>query len=182
VLAARRVDAGLSQHQALDWPSPHDVRVDDFVHVGEGYAAIPHRFGIDHQVWAMLALVQASGLIRPHSAFQSALCQFLLEQFLQFGLGPRIAAPPRMPWWALVSANENMFLKLGHENNVQDGAELWRCTQTPNRVISTRLSFLALRGICSHLKSRKSRFLASKSGGMTMVGLKRNGDGWIKAE
>jgi hypothetical protein len=31
-----------------------------------------------------------------------------------------------MPWRTLVSADENMFLELGHENNVQDAAKILR--------------------------------------------------------
>jgi hypothetical protein len=50
----------------------------------------------------------------------------LLEQLLQLCFSIWIAAPARMPWRTLVSADENMFLELGHENNVQDAAKILR--------------------------------------------------------
>jgi len=62
----------------------------------------------------VLALVQASRLVCPDSAFQPAFSQLLLEQFLQFRLGLGIAASAWMPCRPLVSTNEDMLLKLGH--------------------------------------------------------------------
>ncbi len=130
MLAVRRVDAGIAQHQPFDWFPSHNVRLDDFIHVGERHSAIPHTFRINHDVRAMFALVQATGLIRPHFSFQSALRQLLLEEFLQFRIGRRIATSPRMSRWPLVPADENMFLKLWHGNNVQDEVKFLRCPKT----------------------------------------------------
>jgi hypothetical protein len=130
MLATRRVDAGIAQPQPLDWFSSDNVGLDDFFYIGEGHAAIPHAFRIDHDVRTMFALVQASGLIRSHSSFQSALRQLLLEHFLQFGVSRRITASPRMSRWALVPTDENMLLELWHQNNVQDVAKFRRRPKT----------------------------------------------------
>ena len=124
MLATGRVDAGIAQPQPLYWLASHDVRIDDFIHVGQRHPAIPHPIGIDHQVRTVLALVQAPRLIRPYPAFQSAFRQFLLEQFLQLCSCRWVAASSRMSCRPLVPADENMLFKLGHGNNVQDGGIL----------------------------------------------------------
>jgi hypothetical protein len=120
VLATRRVEAGIAQPQPFDRLLSHNVRLDDFIHIGQSHSAIPNPFRINHQVRSMLALVQTSRLVRPYPSFESTLRQPLLEQFLQLRFRRRIAASPRMPRRALVPANENMFLELGHGENVQD--------------------------------------------------------------
>ena len=66
VLALRRVQAFISQPQSLHRPPAHNMRLDNLIHVGQRHAAIPHRFRIDNEVWAMLALVETAGVIRPH--------------------------------------------------------------------------------------------------------------------
>ena len=120
VLTSRTVDAGLAQHQPLNGLSSNDVRVDDLVHIAECHAAVPDPFRINYQVRTVLALVQTAGLIGSNFSLQSALCQFLLEQFLQFRLSGRITASARMSGRSLVSADENVSFKLGHSENLQD--------------------------------------------------------------
>lgn len=72
VVAILGVEAGFGNHQSFNRLSLHDVRVDDFVHIGERDPAVPDGIGIHHQVRTMLALVKAAGLIGPHFSFQSA--------------------------------------------------------------------------------------------------------------
>ena len=69
VFAALRVDALWAHEQALDWLSSHDVGVDDLIHVIERDSPVPDGFGIDDQVGAVLALVEASGLVGANSSF-----------------------------------------------------------------------------------------------------------------
>jgi hypothetical protein len=112
------IQTGIWQSQALYWFSSNNVRFDNFVHVGGGYAPVPDGFRIDDQVGTVLALIEATGLVGSHSFFQSALRQLLFEEFLQFGFGFRIAASSRMSRRTLVSTDEDMLLKLGHDENV----------------------------------------------------------------
>jgi len=115
VLASGRVDAGVPQTQALDRNSAYEVRVDDLLDIVGGDSAIPDPIRIDHDVGSVFALVQASGLVCPDFTLKAALGQFLLEKLLQRGLTRWIAAAPRMSIWPLIPADENVFLKLGHE-------------------------------------------------------------------
>ena len=55
------------------------MRLDNFIYIGESDSAIPDRIGIDDQIRAMLALVQAARLISPNSPLESTRCQLLFE-------------------------------------------------------------------------------------------------------
>jgi hypothetical protein len=120
VFATLGVDAGVFHHQPLHRLSADDVGVDNLIYVRQLHPAIPDRLRIDHQIWTVFALVEAARLVGPDFAFQSTLGQLLLEQFLESSVARRIATAAGMPLRPLVSANENVLLKLGHEKNVQD--------------------------------------------------------------
>jgi hypothetical protein len=111
-----------------------NVGVHDFIHVSQSDSAVPDRFGIDHEIRPMLALVQASRLVGTHSALQTALGQFLLEQLLQLGLLRWITTSPGMSWRAQVPADENVALEFRHTNIVQE----WRRVALGVMLISTR--------------------------------------------
>src|SRR5215471_14563575 len=102
------------QEQSLNWSAGDDVRVYDLIDIRQGDRAIPHCFGINDKVWSMLALVQATGLVRPHSAFEPKLGELLFEALLQFCIPARVAAPARMPRGTHVPANEDVPLKFRH--------------------------------------------------------------------
>jgi hypothetical protein len=68
----------------------------------------------------MLALIEAAGHIRTHPFLESTQSEFLFEQVLQLGLAPGVAAPARMSGFALIAADEQMLLELGHNPNLQD--------------------------------------------------------------
>jgi len=120
VLAIGSVDAGIGQHQALDGFAANYVRVDDLVHIGGRYAAIPDGIGIDDQVGSVLALVKAAGLVRAHFPLQATLGQFLLKKLLEAGCSAGITAAAGMSHWPLIAADKDVFLKLRHPDNVQD--------------------------------------------------------------
>lgn len=114
MLTCFRVEAVFGETQALDGPPFDDVRLHNLLDIGFADMSIPDRFGINHNVRSVLALVEASGLIGAHAAFQPMLGEFLLEDLLQPRFRSRIAASPRMARGALVSANEDMSFELGH--------------------------------------------------------------------
>jgi hypothetical protein len=116
------VQTGVGEAQALDWLPAYDVDVDDFVHVGFGHETVPNCIGIDDKVWPVLALIEATSLIRAHRALQSALSQLLLKQLLQLALSERIATSARMARRPLVSANENMLFEFWHRAIFSDFA------------------------------------------------------------
>lgn len=119
MLAARRVDAPVSQSQTLHRFASHDVRVDDFIHILQLYSAVPHRIRVDHQVRPMLTLIETARLVGADSPFQAAFCELLLEQLLQFNLSLGITASARMSSRPLVPADEDVLLKSGHGGSVQ---------------------------------------------------------------
>jgi hypothetical protein len=59
-------------------------------------------------------LIQASGFVRAHQRY-SALGQFCFEKSLQLALARGIATAARMPYFALIHANENVLFELWHQ-------------------------------------------------------------------
>ena len=114
VFAGWGVQTGIRHAKPLDRPAANDVRFDNFIYIGFGDEAIPDRFGINDDVRSVLALVEASGLIRPYAAFQPSLRQFLLEKFLQTAFGGWVARSSRMARRTLVAADEDMFFESWH--------------------------------------------------------------------
>jgi hypothetical protein len=121
------VEAFVGNEEALDGPSVDDVRLDDLVDIVGGDAAVPDRVRINDDGGAVFALVETSGHVGAHALSESAESQFLFEEELQLGLACRITAAARVPGIALIAANEQVLLKLGHSINLQDSeAELRR--------------------------------------------------------
>ena len=87
MLTAVGIEARFGELKPFHGLSPDDVRLDDFIHIGFGDVTIPDGVRIDHDVWSMLALIEAAGLIGANLAFQAALRKLLFEQLLQLGLG-----------------------------------------------------------------------------------------------
>jgi hypothetical protein len=109
------VQTGIGEPQAFDRLAADDVRLDNFIHVRFGDVPIPDRVGIDHDIRSMLALIETTGLIGAHAAFESTLGEFLLEQFLKAGFRGRVATPSGLARRALVSTDEDMFFEFWHQ-------------------------------------------------------------------
>jgi hypothetical protein len=58
-------------------------------------------------------LIEAAGFIGA-DVFYSALRQLGFEEALEFALAGGVAAAARMAWFALVHADENVFVEFGH--------------------------------------------------------------------
>jgi hypothetical protein len=114
VLAAFGIEARFGKLKPFHGLSPDDVRLDDFIHIGFGDVPVPDCVRINHNVWSMLALIEAARLISANLGFQAALGKLLFEQLLQLCLGQRVAASTWMASWPLVSADEDMSFKLRH--------------------------------------------------------------------
>ena len=76
------VQTRVRNYESLDRLVADDMRFDDGIHIGLSNAAVPNSIGIDHDVGAMLTLIEAARLIRADLAFQSALGQLDLERAL----------------------------------------------------------------------------------------------------
>ena len=79
MFARGSIQAAIGHHQALNWLAADDVRVNDFIDIGLGDEAVPYGFGIDHEVRAVFALIEAARLVGTHFAFEAPFRQFLLE-------------------------------------------------------------------------------------------------------
>lgn len=113
-----RVQAFIGETEAVDWLSVDDVGFDNFVDIGLSDVSVPDCFRIDDQIRAVLALIEASGLVGADASLETAGGEFLLKQFLQARFCFRIAASARMARRALVAANEYVVLELGHQATV----------------------------------------------------------------
>ena len=73
-------------------------------------SAIPHSVGINHDRWAVLALVQAAGFVDPHPAAQAGLFRELLQPCMQlaFSIG-RAAGPWCIGGAGIVAHKDVMF-------------------------------------------------------------------------
>lgn len=108
------IQAGIRDNQTLYRLVTDDVRLDDLIDIGCGDAAIPHRIGIDDDVRAMLALIQAAGFIGADCTVDASLCQLDLEYPLQIGIASRIAASAHISGGPVVGADEDVLAKFWH--------------------------------------------------------------------
>jgi hypothetical protein len=119
--ATGRIQALVINHQAFDRFSSNEVRLNDLLNIVERDSPIPDGFRVNHNVWAVFALVKAARLVRSHLAVEPTLSQFPFEQFLQLCLAVRIAGWAWLSRQPLIAADEYMLLKFGHEYNLQQG-------------------------------------------------------------
>ena|SRR5215469_4716552 len=116
----RGIQALVFQPESFHRTSTHDVGFNDLVYITQRDSSIPDGFGINHNVWPMLALIETAGVIGANPALQSAFGELLLEPRVQFGAPARIAAAAGVVLWAHIAANENVAFKLRHGNMVQE--------------------------------------------------------------
>ncbi len=121
VFAGGGVQAGVGEAESFYRVAAEHVRFDDLVDVGFGDVSVPNSVGVDDEVGAVFALVEASGLVGADFALQSALGQFLFEELLQLGFGGGVAASAGMSRRALVSADENVSFEFGHQGETLSG-------------------------------------------------------------
>ena len=118
--AAVGVEAGVGQAEALDGAAADKVLVHDFVEVAGFDEAVPDGFGVDHNYGAVLALVEAAGLVDADAMFQAGsfygVFQFAFELFAVFmattGAGGGFVA--------LIEADENVMVEFWHVFLVAD--------------------------------------------------------------
>ena len=76
------IDAGFRQSQPFYWAALDEVLPNDLLNVAGVNVAVPDGFGIDNDHRAMLALVQATGLIGADPVLESGLFYGVLERRL----------------------------------------------------------------------------------------------------
>ena len=73
------VEYGVRNDQTGYRYAADDVGVDDLVHVLGFDASIPNCFGVDDEIWTVLALIETARLVGPYFAFEAAFREFLFE-------------------------------------------------------------------------------------------------------
>jgi hypothetical protein len=117
MLASLRIHTFICHPQPLHRLPADDMQIHDLVHIRGRYACVPNALGIYDNVRAMLALVEASGLVRANRSFQPALRHRRFEQFVEFPTPVGIATPARMSRIALIGTHKNMLLEFCHDEN-----------------------------------------------------------------
>lgn len=74
--------------------------------------SIPDAFGVDDYIWTVFALIEASRLVGSDLRLESTSGQLLFESELKFCKPVGVTAAPWIVWRPLISADENMMLKM----------------------------------------------------------------------
>jgi len=117
--ASSGVQAFVGKGQSLNGTTANDVGGHDFVEVRFSHMAIPDGVGVDDDVWAMLALVEASRFVGPDDSVKVMLSKLLLQRFLKLGFSRGIATATWMIRFTGIGTNKNVFSKLRHVSRLQ---------------------------------------------------------------
>lgn len=94
---------------------------EDFFHVFLGLWRVPDIVGINDHGRALRAGVEASGFVDAHLTFEAIVVNALFQVVQKVRRSAGGTASTRVVFFALVVANENMFLKAAHENLIAKG-------------------------------------------------------------
>ena len=108
------VEAGSWKPKALDGTAVQQMFGDDLIDILELDKAVPDSLGIDDDHGAMLALVEAAGLVGPDHVLEAGTLDGVLEGRFELLAALRKAAWPGGVLVSLVGADEQMMLKFRH--------------------------------------------------------------------
>lgn len=100
--------------QPLDDLATAEMLVNDLGHVIDGYMTVPNLLGVDDNADSVLALVEATGVIRADDLTEAACLQLCLQPVANFGATAGLAAALGVVGRALVDADEHVTLKVRH--------------------------------------------------------------------
>ena len=115
----RGIEAVVGKNKALNWFATDDVGRNNFLDIVVGDVAIPDLVGINDHSRAVLALVEASGLISANVIADTVLAENLLEVLVERTFGVGVATSPGMVFVALVGADKDVLFKLRHGSRLQ---------------------------------------------------------------
>jgi hypothetical protein len=119
--AGFRVEAGISDAEALDRAAGDQVLGDDFIGVFGFDSAIPHGIGVDDNGWSVLALVEAAGLIDANAASQSGFAGKLREAGVNRALAVGSAGRTGRIGGADVDTDEDVAFECWHSSRITGG-------------------------------------------------------------
>ena len=111
----RRIDAGVGQSKAFDGFIAQEMRLDDLVHVVELDETVPDLLGIDDHGDAVLALIEAAGLIDAHLRLQPVAFDGGFERLANGRAVLGVTTSAMMAGRPLVHAHKYMSFQIGHE-------------------------------------------------------------------
>jgi hypothetical protein len=114
--AALGVEAGVGEYQPLDGTAVEEMLVDDLLHVFDMDEAVPDGVGVDDDDGAVLALVETAKLIRADLSLEANAFDGVLERIFQLFAALVAAAWAASVFFPLVGAEEEMVLKLRHDD------------------------------------------------------------------
>ena len=107
------VEALVGEAQALDGAAGDEVLVDDFGGVFQADVAIPDGLGVDHDGGAVLALIEAAGLVDADARGEAGGLGKLLDGRVELGLAVGVARGARGILGAGIGADKDVAFKRG---------------------------------------------------------------------
>ena len=117
------VDAGFGQTEALDGATADKVLGDNFFGVASVDEAVPDGFRVDHHDGAVLALVQATGLIDADFALEAGGLDGILQDSLELLAVLAGAAGSGGGVVALIEADKDVAFEVGHGDWMQTAVD-----------------------------------------------------------
>jgi hypothetical protein len=114
--AAFGVEAGVGEHQPLDGTAVEEMLVDDLLYVFYVDEAVPDGVGVDDDDGAVFALVETAKLVGADLALQTGFLDGVLERLFQFFAALGAATGSGGIFIPLIGAEEEMMLKLRHDD------------------------------------------------------------------
>jgi hypothetical protein len=116
------VDAGVGQAEAIDGTAVEEVLLDDLLGVAGVGETVPDGFGIDDENGAVLALIEASGLIDADAMLEAGGFDGVLEGAAEFLAVFAGTAGAPGGFVALVQADKEVVFEDRHRDDLmQDG-------------------------------------------------------------
>jgi hypothetical protein len=116
------VDAGVGEAEAIDGTAVEEVLLDDLLGVAGVGETVPDGFGIDDEDGAVLALIEASGLIDADTMLEAGGFDGVLERAAEFLAVFAGTAGAPGGFVALVEADKEVVFKDRHRDDLmQDG-------------------------------------------------------------
>ena len=108
------VEAGVGKAETLDGAAMEKMFGDDLVDVADVYEAVPDGLGIDHDDGAVLALIEATGLVGSNVVPEAGFLDGVLEGGFEFFAARVEAAGTGCAFVAFVGADEDVMVEFRH--------------------------------------------------------------------